>query len=251
MARPRSEFREEGFLPEHTERNAYKYQVSRYEFAARYVRGKEVLDVATGTGYGADVLMRIGEATSVTGVDRSDEAIAYAVSHYGAAGSDFIVGDALRLPFLDDRFDVVVSIETLEHIVDQQSFLDELARVLREDGTLILSTPNKKYDPRNKFHVAPLATVEFLKILRPRFLDVQTFGQDHMSRPARYIARANRMAGFVIPGSVLGALYWAKTKVARIVDSQIIRTDDPSGHRNVIAVCRDKRNRRDGAGVPL
>jgi len=52
------------------------------------------------------------------------------------------VGDDGRLPFEDDRFDVVVSIEVIEHVEDQFAFLRELVRVARPGGRVIVTTPN-------------------------------------------------------------------------------------------------------------
>jgi 2-polyprenyl-6-hydroxyphenyl methylase / 3-demethylubiquinone-9 3-methyltransferase len=57
------------------------------------------------------------------------------------------VGDVLALPFPDARFDVVLCTEVIEHTPRPQTAIDELARVLRPGGTLVLTTPNRVWHP--------------------------------------------------------------------------------------------------------
>jgi hypothetical protein len=78
--------------------------------------------------------------------------------------------------------DLVVAMEILEHIDDQDGMLGEIARVLRSDGVLLISTPNKTSysDARhyhNPFHVRELYRDEFLALLGRRFSHVQLMGQ--------------------------------------------------------------------------
>jgi SAM-dependent methyltransferase len=78
------------------------------------------------------------------------------------------------LPFSAAEFDRVVSFETIEHIAEQAEFLDEIKRVLKPDGVLILSCPNKaEYSDKrgftNEFHVKELYRRELEALLAPRF----------------------------------------------------------------------------------
>ncbi len=206
-------------------------------FACRYVRGKRVLDLATGIGYGAEMLSRLGEASSVTGVDCSEEAIAFASGHYSRPGLAFMVGDALRLGFTDAGFDVVVSLETIEHIADYSCFLDEVSRVLGKDGVLVISTPNLRYDSRNPLHVSAFTIEEFSAALLPRFEHVDMFGQEEMSTSARLIARVNRLGGLFLPGLVLRALSRTKNKLVTDDSPEILHTVNLYRCRNLLAVC--------------
>lgn len=129
---------------------------ARYRFALPYVRGKKVLDIACGTGYGLGILKR--HASLVVGVDRDPEGVAAARAECDdRAGA--VLGDGLALPFGDGSLDVAVSFETIEHLHERNSFLGELQRVLKPGGTLVLSTPNAYYTepvdgvPSNPFHV--------------------------------------------------------------------------------------------------
>ncbi len=115
-------------------------ELARYEaFLSAMPPHAKVLDCATGTGPGAELLRRQGFA--VTGVDVSDEAIAFASRRY--AGIEFVSASASALPFSDDSFDAVVSIETIEHLADPAAALAEFARVCKPEGVLCLTTPDE------------------------------------------------------------------------------------------------------------
>ncbi len=152
----------------------------RYHFAARWVAGKRVLDVACGEGYGSAFLART--AAYVAGVDVSPQAIAHAESTYAKPGAvEFVQASCTRLPFPDASFDVAVSFETLEHIEGQRAFMDELARVLRHDGVLVLSCPNKlEYSDKrgfaNEFHVKELYREELRDLVGARFPECAWYG---------------------------------------------------------------------------
>jgi ubiquinone/menaquinone biosynthesis C-methylase UbiE len=133
----------------------------RYHFAARWAAGKRVLDVACGEGYGSALLAR--GAAHVTGVDVSAQAIAHAKAAYADRGNlEFLCASCTRLPLPDASVDVAITFETIEHIAEQERFLDELARVLKPDGVLVLSCPNKleysdKRNYQNEFHVKEMS----------------------------------------------------------------------------------------------
>ena len=153
----------------------------RYHFARRWVEGKRVLDVACGEGYGSALLAR--GAAQVTGVDVSEEAIAHARGAYGAfANVRFECAPCTRLPLADGSVDVAVTFETIEHIDPQETFLDELARVLSPDGVLLLSCPNRaEYSDRrgfrNPFHVKELYRAELAQLVAARFPEAIWYGQ--------------------------------------------------------------------------
>ena len=153
----------------------------RYHFAARWARGLRVLDVACGEGYGTALLAR--HAAHVTGVDLAAAAIAHARAAYaGLPNAQFVEASCTRMPLPDASFDVVVSFETLEHIAEQSAFLDEIARVLKPEGVLVLSCPNKveysdKRDFANEFHVKELYREELAALVGSRFPEMAWYGQ--------------------------------------------------------------------------
>lgn len=155
----------------------------RYLCALTICRDKEVLDVACGEGYGCYIIAQV--AKRVVGVDIDRETIECATKRYGNEHISFSAGDCTRLPLQADSVDVVVSFETIEHIVDHTGFLKEIKRVLRNDGVLIMSTPNRIVasppDTRpNEFHVLELYKEEFQGLISGFFKNVLFFGQKYM-----------------------------------------------------------------------
>src|SRR5260221_1921064 len=153
----------------------------RYHFARRFVAGKRVLDVACGEGYGSALLAR--EAAHVTGVDLSQPAIDHAQRTYGARENiEFACAPCTHVPLADASVDVVGSFETIQHLSQQAEFVDEIARVLRPDGLLVISCPNKseytdKRGFRNEFHVKELYRDELGRVVHSRFPASEWYGQ--------------------------------------------------------------------------
>ncbi len=102
--------------------------------------GRTALDVGCGAGLLCEPLARLG--ASVTGIDAAPENIAAAEIHAAQSGLaiDYRAGG---VEGLDGRFDLVTSLEVIEHVSDPAGFVRGLARVLAEGGLLILSTPNR------------------------------------------------------------------------------------------------------------
>jgi SAM-dependent methyltransferase len=173
------DFTGERFLPECTG-EIWAEHWHRYLFAARHVAGKDVLDAACGEGYGSAWLAR--HAKSVTGLDIDVPTIASARAKYAAPALRFEVGSVAAMPFANASFDCAVSFETLEHLAEQDAMLAELRRVLRPDGVLIISTPNRleytdKRNFRNEFHVHELYEDEFRALLAGHFGAQRWYGQ--------------------------------------------------------------------------
>lgn len=117
-----------------------RFHLGRYEFAREHASGLRVLDAACGTGYGSALLA--GVAGSVDGVDLSREAVAWATRNYGSSNTSFHAACVEFTPFAPDRFDLVVSFETLEHTLSPATALWEFVRVMKPGGCGIFSVPN-------------------------------------------------------------------------------------------------------------
>jgi SAM-dependent methyltransferase len=144
----------------------------RYAVARQYVKGKAVLDIACGEGYGSRLLAQ--DALAVTGVDIDAATIDHAAKKYTAGNLSFIKGDIENIPFDTASFDIVVSFETLEHTDQHQKALNEIKRVLRPGGILLISTPEKKKytdvpGNMNPFHKKELYRDEFVSLLAAYF----------------------------------------------------------------------------------
>jgi 2-polyprenyl-6-hydroxyphenyl methylase / 3-demethylubiquinone-9 3-methyltransferase len=103
--------------------------------------GKRALDVGCGAGLLCEPLARIG--ASVTGVDAAPENIEAAKAHAALSGLeiDYRAGELADQDL--GQFDIVTSMEVIEHVTDPAVFISELARHLKPDGLLLMSTPNR------------------------------------------------------------------------------------------------------------
>ncbi len=144
---------------------------ARYAWASQFAKGKRVLDAACGMAYGTAMLASAGAADTI-GVDLDAEVIAK-VEATAPKDARFLVGDLRKLPFDDGKFDLVVCFEAIEHVTEPELVLDELARVLVDDGLLLVSTPNRDvYMPGNPFHLRELTPNELERELKSRFRSV-------------------------------------------------------------------------------
>jgi ubiquinone/menaquinone biosynthesis C-methylase UbiE len=155
-----------------------EFHLDRYRFAARRVRGRQVLDCACGTGYGVRLLREIGEAATIVGVDIDDEAIRYACQRHRVDATTFICSSGDRLPLADNCVDIVTSFETIEHVPDDVALVGEFYRVLRADGILIISTPNQWPLKDAPFHVKEYDRGAFVDLLEPCFHCVELYNQN-------------------------------------------------------------------------
>jgi ubiquinone/menaquinone biosynthesis C-methylase UbiE len=167
----------ERMIPEyHKGSLIYGEHIVRYEACKNLVKGKIVLDIASGSGYGTAILSE--QAKKVYGVDVSKDSIAYAKEHYGAKNIDYLVGDGNKIPLQDSSVDVVITFETIEHIEDYEGFLYEIKRVLKPEGLLILSTPNDlEFAEGNHFHVHEFTYKELHKLVKKHFKHVEAYFQ--------------------------------------------------------------------------
>jgi glycosyltransferase involved in cell wall biosynthesis/GT2 family glycosyltransferase/SAM-dependent methyltransferase len=152
----------------------------RYFFARTLCRGLDVLDIASGEGYGSALLAQV--AHSVVGIDVSAEAVLHAQKAYQGPGLQFMQGDARRIGLEDASVDVVVSFETIEHFYEHDAFLAEVQRVLRPGGLFIVSSPERDvYSPAdrspNPYHVRELTHSEFSLLLARSFRHVTMYAQ--------------------------------------------------------------------------
>lgn len=106
----------------------------------RPLAGKRAADIGCGAGLLAEPLARLGAV--VTGLDAAPENIAAARLHAEGQGLeiDYRAGGVENLT---GTFDLVTSLEVIEHVADPRGFAGGLARLLAPDGLLIMSTPNR------------------------------------------------------------------------------------------------------------
>ena len=213
-----------------------------------------VLDLGCGAGHGSNMLSK--KYTKVTGLDISKEAVSYAKEHWDAPNITFVEGDSMNIPFEDNTFDVVASFEVFEHLHDWRKFLSEIKRVLKPNGLVYISTPNKTLyspgtkKPINPHHVFEMTIPEFKEALSGYFKIEEFYGQrtpiynDHfiwnIVNPILFTFKS------VIPYKVnntlkLKIINWIKPELQM---SDIVLKNDPTWaerSRFVVAVCRNSK----------
>ncbi|HEY6345488.1 MAG TPA: methyltransferase domain-containing protein [Bryobacteraceae bacterium] len=192
-----SEFTGERVIPGQVDQDLWAEHIARYAFAARFAKGKRVLDAGCGTGYGAENLARAG--ARVVAVDiaaawpaASGQGPAYCRASYCQASVE-------AMPFRDASFDLVAAFEVIEHLRDWRAFLLEARRVLAPHGLLLVSTPNRVYyaesrelEGPNPYHVHEFDFEEFQAELCAVF-------------PAVEVLLQNRVEAFAFGGATQGS----------------------------------------------
>jgi|LauGreDrversion4_2_1035121.scaffolds.fasta_scaffold00877_11 ubiquinone/menaquinone biosynthesis C-methylase UbiE len=164
------------FTGERLTTGIYEYwsleHLHRYALAMTLVHGERVLDIASGEGYGTYLLSE--NAISVIGVDISEAVISHASHKYQSSNLSFKTGSISNIPLDDNSVDVVVSFETIEHHDEHDKMMKEIKRVLKPEGKLVISSPDKKFysdipDYKNPYHVKELYSFEFEQLIEKYF----------------------------------------------------------------------------------
>ena len=235
----------ERIVPDDTEPGIVALHVKRYRFAEPWCRGRDVLDGACGVGYGSAELGRV--ARRVLGVDVDPEAVAYAASRYAAANVDFAVMDLTALALDGGSFDAVCAFEAIEHVVDPEAALAEVARVLRDDGTFLASTPRAERTtgrPDNPFHQVEYAPDDFENLLRRFFGQVELFGQRRLQTRRHRVLQRVDVLGLrrrVRAPRAATALLGTRPVAEATLDDVVIERGDLERASELVAVCSDPR----------
>lgn len=154
--------------------------LQRYALALPLARGRRVVDIACGEGYGSHLLATV--ATEVFGFDADAAAVRHATRKYARPNLRF--GPALcpQIPLPDQAVDLVVSFETLEHFTAHEAFLAEIRRVLVPGGLLLISTPDQALYTApgaagNPFHLRELTRDAFAALLAGTFAHTRLLRQ--------------------------------------------------------------------------
>ena len=168
----RSDAQAERFVPSRHGALMTHEHSHRYALAAALLRGARVLDLGSGSGYGARLLRDAG--ARVTGLDLDAAAVRLAAPAVRAS--------AECLPFADASFDAVVCFEMIEHVPRPERVADEIARVLGRNGIALVSTPDRsiytdRAGNRNSYHLREMTRAEFAALLTARFPAMALYGQ--------------------------------------------------------------------------
>ena len=175
----------ERFLPDKMGGRIKSEHLNRYYFVTSHfkLKDKTVLDIASGEGYGSNILAQ--HAKYVYGVDIAEEAVNHARSKYKTDNLRYMQGSATSIPIETGTIDMVVSFETIEHHDKHEEMMCEIKRVLKPNGVLVISSPNKKtYTDMsghvNHFHVKELYTAELRALISKYFSSIKLFWQQYM-----------------------------------------------------------------------
>jgi SAM-dependent methyltransferase len=199
--------------------------------------GARVLEAGCGEGYGAAMLVT-GGAERVVALDYD----AAATVHVRRSYSDLAVvrGNLVALPFGDDTYDAVVSLQTIEHLWDQAEFVAECRRVVRPGGRLILSTPNRRtFPPGNPFHAKELSPDELAGLVRRHGRLESLRGLRH----GRRLEAWERRHGSIVDAQLAAAPDdWPSPLAGLIrtvgVDDFVLGADDLDGCLDLVATVR-------------
>lgn len=146
--------------------------IARYHFAIHYAKGR-VLDFACGSGFGSNIIATAAkkELDEVVAIDIDQASITYAKSKYYHPLISFKQENAVDplLPSKMGEFDLIISFETLEHVQEEEIFLENIYKMLKPGGTLVISTPfgQGRGKPTNEpYHVHQLTEEEFRRLFK-------------------------------------------------------------------------------------
>jgi len=155
-----------------------------YKIANKYIKKEtKALDIACGFGAGCISLVD-GGAGEVIGVDSSEHVINHCKSKYQNKGNlSFLKGDALKIDFKEFSFDLIVSIHTMEHIIDDNLFLKNLKRWMKKNAKIVLEVPLlMKYpfkysnEPYSDFHIREYNSEDLIDMFSSHFKILEAYG---------------------------------------------------------------------------
>ena len=188
------------------EANNVTYQRCQYayEFVKDIIKGKEVLDIGCGLGYGASLMAQ--SAKKVTGVDYDEDTIQQNKIRLAAINNlDFKRGTVPPLPFPDGSFDVITAFHFIEHIKGRKGFIKDCLRVLKPGGKAIISTPNiKKSLARNPFHVHEYTFDEMKNEVSLYTNKVELLGLNGTERVQKYYEENGKFVRNILKFDILG-----------------------------------------------
>lgn len=228
-----------------------KSHMVRYKYVQPYIQGKDVLEIGCGTCYGMGTIL--SGYNKIIGMDISLDALKYGNKTYKKKHLKLLQANCEALPFPNGSFDLVVSFEVIEHLADPKAYLGEISRILKKDGHLILSTPNKRYSEFNPYHLKEYYLPELKVVLETMFDEVTILGQSckiksreiYKTRSYRTLARVKAI--FRI-GSILPL--WLKKWIEKVLTGGsseeasetdfVISDQDLELASNFFAICRKR-----------
>lgn len=127
------------------EANRYSIQLYHYLVSILKIPGKEILEVGSGRGGGANYMWKYLKPEKIIGLDIAHNAVKLANEKHATGGLTFVQGNAEKLPFTNESFDLVINVESCHAYGSVPAFLKEVKRVLRPGGYFLctdMRSPN-------------------------------------------------------------------------------------------------------------
>ncbi len=172
-----------GYVFEVYDKDIYSYVLSLdHKFAYDYVgnfinKDSNVLEIGPGDGYGTHYLSNY--CKHIEGVDVLKNVVETANSLYKNEKCSFKLYDGKKLEYPDKSFDVVISFHVIEHVKNVKEYLQNIKRVLKDDGICILTTPSRTYGlaknqkPWNVKHLRKYCAKTLIKDIKKVFNDFE------------------------------------------------------------------------------
>jgi 2-polyprenyl-3-methyl-5-hydroxy-6-metoxy-1,4-benzoquinol methylase len=157
----------------------YLKHCKAYHFASHRFKGKEVVDLGCGSGYGTEVMA--DSVRRIVGLDVDREVVDALNRSNRKENLQFQAFDGTRVPLSDASVDAVVSLQVIEHVADVPRFLEEIHRILKPSGEAMFTTPNRRIrllpfqKPWNPYHLREYTFEQLDRLLRKYFATVQGY----------------------------------------------------------------------------
>lgn len=224
--------------------------LARYQFASEFVHERTVVDCACGAGMGIPIFLK-KKPKIIYGFDHDSESIQTANKNIADSRVFLEVADSKNLPLPAQSCDVFIGLETIEHLEEDEGYLDEIARVLRPDGVVILSSPNRfitnpgttlQEKPWNKFHFREYSFAEMKTKLSRRFIIDQILGQNPSSqKTGNLLAKLGKSIHRLLPVRINQALKCRWFLTSQEDRHNVVVCDPHIQYEYMVFVCRAKK----------
>jgi ubiquinone/menaquinone biosynthesis C-methylase UbiE len=178
-------------------------QLAAYHKACDFIHGKSVLEIGCGEGAGTEILSKA--AREIVAIDYSEKAVKIAGSRSFSSKIGFQNEKVPPINTPDNTFDVVIMLQMIEHLENPGPLLQEIARVLKKGGMLLVSTVNKKESlSDNPFHLHEFDRDELEVVLREYFTQVEMSGLYGDEKHTQYLNKNKKRVAGVLKLDALG-----------------------------------------------
>jgi len=180
----------------------YFRHVFAYKFLEKYItENDELLEVGYGSGVGANYISSF--VKKVTALDVNNELFEFTKKKFNRGNCEFSIYNGINFPFPDKSFNTIIMFQVIEHIKNDEEIIANIKGLLKENGQLVISTPNRKNrvkegkKPWYRYHVREYDAIEFRNLLSKYFEDVTLYGVDAKAKIKKYEMERIKKAQFV------------------------------------------------------